>query len=249
VIANAGVQPKAMGAIMSFEQMTRYTHSVNTNGILNTVFPLSNKFRQLKNGKQFIIISSASSFIPLIGTAYPSTKAWATQFGRNYRHEMCYDNVSVVTITPGFVGTQFVSNIDASLLFWQMSPEECARKIFNASRTDESLCLMPKYRYMALINVLAVLGYKFVDYIGAITKVREPCNDFELPPLDIKGDENDGVLTQKQVGGLGDFIVPPDLPNNQSTSKEKLTIPNSDSIKSNNASFNHTLTTKSNKND
>ena len=179
VVANAGIAPHNLSHL-SFEEMTRKTHEINTTGVMNTIFPLKNVFRSRKSGSQFIIISSASSFFPLAGTAYPASKAWATQFGRTLRQELAFENVSVVTICPGFVDTPLLDKVSRDYTIWRITPQQLARRVIVASQNDESLCVFPTWRWFALYHIFWTIGFKLMDYIAFQTKIREPCSDLLL---------------------------------------------------------------------
>lgn len=79
--------------------------TVNILGVMRTVraaLPF------LKKGSKVIIMGSQSSFQPLPEfNVYASTKAFILHFGRALHAELSKDGVSVTTVCPGYVATEF----------------------------------------------------------------------------------------------------------------------------------------------
>ena len=146
--------------------MCRITTDVNVVGVMNTIFPLKNIFRKRRSG-QFVLLSSLLSIEPVCVVAYPASKAWVKSFGRGLRQELSSENVSVVTVLPGWVSTQILSNLPTDMTFPMMvAPEVMSKRIFNAARNDEGVAISPISFGFILIALSTVLGPKLFDFLG-----------------------------------------------------------------------------------
>lgn len=86
--------------------------NVNIIGLMRTV-RLALPF--LKNGSQIILMGSQSAFQPLPEfNVYASTKAFVLHFGRALSRELKKDGISVTTVCPGYVDTEFFSVAEKS---------------------------------------------------------------------------------------------------------------------------------------
>lgn len=86
--------------------------NVNILGLMRTV-RLALPF--LKNGSHIILMGSQSAFQPLPEfNVYASTKAFVLHFGRALSRELKKDGISVTTVCPGYVDTEFFSVAEKS---------------------------------------------------------------------------------------------------------------------------------------
>ncbi len=102
VYVNAGVSASTLKDV-KYEEMARQVIDINVVGILNTVFPLRDAFKERKRG-QFVIIASIAGIASLPGNhPYAASKAAAISLGQGFRSELRKFGVGVTVICPGFV--------------------------------------------------------------------------------------------------------------------------------------------------
>eukprot|EP01098_Paradermamoeba_levis_P016522 TRINITY_DN895_c0_g1_i1.p1 TRINITY_DN895_c0_g1~~TRINITY_DN895_c0_g1_i1.p1 ORF type:complete len:309 (-),score=106.66 TRINITY_DN895_c0_g1_i1:42-968(-) len=128
VIANAGVSSETLG-LRNLDESAAPLVDININGVLNTVFPIVQRFRKRRNG-QLAIMSSAAGLAPLLSSPiYSATKAFVRYFGEGLRPMLAVDRVGVTVICPGFVRspmTDAVAKKKVTLPFLVESDEAAA---------------------------------------------------------------------------------------------------------------------------
>ena len=108
LIANAGVG--GMGGHDNTTLLEEFTEVTDTNlqGVWNTVFPLVERMCSRGYG-QVALMSSMSAYFPALGAfEYSAAKSNLSSAGRALRRYCEQFNVSVCTITPGFVRTKIL---------------------------------------------------------------------------------------------------------------------------------------------
>lgn len=103
IIANAGISPEQQKHKKQ-ENILRDTYQTNITGVLNTIFPLYDRFIERRHG-HFVLISSIASFGNIAHPAYSSSKALITTLGQGLRRDLSEFNVNVSVVCPGFIRT------------------------------------------------------------------------------------------------------------------------------------------------
>jgi NAD(P)-dependent dehydrogenase (short-subunit alcohol dehydrogenase family) len=195
VVCNAGIAPHQFPHL-THEEQHYLVQDINVRGVMNTFFPLKNAFRQRKTG-QFIIMSSASGFMQLIGTSYPSSKAWAMTFGRTCRQELAYDNVSVVTCCPGFVSTPLIQKLKKEPPA-VISVETFSQRVVQAAMKNESTLLFPWFVYCVQLFMNA-MGPQMADIFAYLAHVRETYADLDLNEVEKQKNEKSKVANVEKI--------------------------------------------------
>jgi NAD(P)-dependent dehydrogenase (short-subunit alcohol dehydrogenase family) len=122
VWANAGVvatmagTPTASGKREStLKQRLDLVINVNGMGVLNTITPLLDRFRERKRGHLAITASLASFFIFPQVTGYSVSKRMVYRLGRDLSVVLKPYNIDVSVICPGFVDTPLVQDASKNL--------------------------------------------------------------------------------------------------------------------------------------
>ncbi|EFA85020.1 short-chain dehydrogenase/reductase family protein [Heterostelium album PN500] len=167
VIANAGVTEILLPNSMTYEEKVYKVGEINMNGILNTIFPLLNAFRERKNG-QIVLTSSISSLVPFVLPAYCGSKYWVTGYGACLRQELASWGIGVTVLVPGFVRTQMADTIEMAQPF--VKKPEVSAKIFVEHIKQNPALATDNRSLLYLVNVLNKIqqpnfrdGYMFIQ--------------------------------------------------------------------------------------
>lgn len=105
LLANAGVTETTVGLDGQLEAATRRLTDINLIGVYNTIFPVLERMKVRRAG-QVAIMSSLAGFGALTGAvAYSTTKVAVKALAYGLRGVYARDNVSVVSVNPGFIRT------------------------------------------------------------------------------------------------------------------------------------------------
>ena len=197
VIANAGVSPFGL-THLEFEAQNHLVTDVNVHGVLNTVLPLHNAFRRAGahgDVKQFLLVSSGTSVLPITASPYTGSKAFVTMWGRALRQELATWNVSVVIANPAWIETAMVADVrKRTTVPWPLGTDDATKRMLEACDIDEGTYIDPPTKYIPMFMFGTSLGYKMWDWLASKMK-RNPYYadaDVSTPPQ---------LSCQQQAGG------------------------------------------------
>ena len=156
VINNAGLHHRGPLASRTAEDLAAM---VNVNLVAPIVL-LRAALPLLQRGSVVVNVASLAGFVPLSGAAtYSATKAGLRWFGRATNEELRSQGITVCTVSPGPVDTDFFLNeLDsvAPITFSQpmSTPDEVAEKVLECLRTGRQEIAVPWFS-----GKLATLGY------------------------------------------------------------------------------------------
>ena len=156
IIANAGISAGTSNGGESYEQL-KAIFDTNIYGVINSFFPLINKFKQRKSG-QIAIISSMASFQALPSApAYSSSKACIRFLGSALRAELKPFNIKVNIICPGYIKTP-MTEVNKFPMPFIMEADKATKYIKKQLAKNNPLIIFPKILYfsMKLINLLPI---------------------------------------------------------------------------------------------
>ncbi|EFA81010.1 putative syntaxin 10 [Heterostelium album PN500] len=104
VIANAAVSEPSAPNDLSYEEKVRYLTDTNVYGVLNTILPLLQRFRDRHHG-QIVVVGSLSTYVTHIFPAYVGSKSWCHGWTNTLRQELAPYGIGVTYIAPGMVDT------------------------------------------------------------------------------------------------------------------------------------------------
>eukprot|EP00461_Guttulinopsis_vulgaris_P000778 UN00778 len=166
VIANAGISPEQQQHKPQ-EAIYRDTFDVNINGVLNTIFPLYERFVTRKSG-HFVLISSIASFGNIAHPAYSSSKSLITTLGQGLRRDLAPHGVKVTTVCPGFIKSRITIERHESrkggLPFFQ-EQEPSADKIYHGIQENIGVLVFPVQLHV-LAWLLRFLPFYVQDFIA-----------------------------------------------------------------------------------
>ena len=186
VVANAGIDADRMLAQgLHQTEIYRRVTQVNVNGVLNTVEPIVDRFKQrsmspkgqsnepkLVNGQiaprcptQIVIVSSIAGQFPLLHGAYSASKAWSTMYARCLRADLTKHNVSVIACCPGFVKTPLLDNISEKTdeLLFVVNVEDLSQEIISATQKDMGHFIFSRKCYL-IAQAERLIGCNFYDF-------------------------------------------------------------------------------------
>jgi short-subunit dehydrogenase len=126
IIYAAGVMPGVGPDEFSIEK-DRDMVAVNVTGAMAWLDLAARRFQAERKGQIVGISSVAGDRGRRPYPGYAATKAALTCFLESLRNRLSRHGVSVVTVKPGFIGTDMLKN--AAKVFWVITPEDCARRI------------------------------------------------------------------------------------------------------------------------
>ena len=120
VIANAGISGGSHKGNEAVEQIIRI-YDTNIYGVLHTIYPAIELFKQ-KNSGQIAITSSLAGYSGLPSApAYSSSKACVKALGKGLRGQLARFGIEVSTICPGFVRSRITDENEHIMPFFMES--------------------------------------------------------------------------------------------------------------------------------
>lgn len=154
LIANAGVSGGVLGKEDS-EESIRQIFDTNIYGVINTVLPCIDIFKQQNKG-QIALMSSIAGFRGLMNCpAYSSSKNFVKAWGEALRGALKTNNIKVNVICPGFVKTPLTDKNLFKMPFL-MQPEKAAKIIQKGILKNKSIIAFPIIMHF-LIALLTAL--------------------------------------------------------------------------------------------
>jgi NAD(P)-dependent dehydrogenase (short-subunit alcohol dehydrogenase family) len=147
IIYAAGAMPKVAIDEFSVEK-DREIVEVNVLGAIAWLDLAARHFQERRAGQIVAISSVAGERGRRPYPAYCASKAALTTFLESLRNRLTRLGVSVVTVKPGFIGTDMLKN--AEKVFWVITPEECARRILaGADARRQSFYVPARWGFVA----------------------------------------------------------------------------------------------------
>lgn len=166
IIANAGISPEQQRE-KAQEDILRDTYKTNITGVLNTIFPVYQRFIDRRRG-HFVLISSIASFGNIAHPAYSSSKALITTLGQGLRRDLAEFNVNVTVVCPGFIRTNMTRERHESrpngLPFYQ-EVDTSAELIYNGVAHNIDVLVFP-FALQVLAWALRFIPFYMLDYIA-----------------------------------------------------------------------------------
>ncbi len=154
VIANAGIGYSVKNAIPSFEE-SRRIFEVNVFGVMNTIAPALNYFKDQEHG-HIVAISSIAGYNGLPGTsAYSASKSAVTKLFESYAIDFKRLNIDVTCIHPGFIDTPLTQRNHHPMPFIKTA-EQAAEKFYEAIEKKKNYYAYPFF-FASLVRILGAL--------------------------------------------------------------------------------------------
>jgi NAD(P)-dependent dehydrogenase (short-subunit alcohol dehydrogenase family) len=166
VWANAGVvatmagKPTASGKREStLKERLDLVINVNGMGVLNTITPLLDRFKERRNGHLAITASLASLFIFPQVTGYSVSKRMVYRLGRDLSVVLKPYNIDVSVICPGFVNTPLVQDASKNLknrkIPFQLDVNKAAKIVKKALDERQEVLMFPWFTIIGsfLMNI------------------------------------------------------------------------------------------------
>ena len=154
IIANAGVSGGVLGK-EDTEESIRQILNTNINGVINTVLPAIDIFKQKKEG-QIALMSSIAGFRGLMNCpSYSASKNFVKAWGEALRGSLKPDNIKVNVICPGFVKTPLTDKNLFKMPFL-MQADRAAQIIKNGLLKNKGIIAFPKIMHFTIALVTAL---------------------------------------------------------------------------------------------
>lgn len=141
VIANAGVASGVLGA-KETTQSTRTIFQTNVLGVMNTVLPAIELFKQ-KGAGQIALISSLAGYRGMASCpAYSASKACVKAWGEGLRGLLAPDRIAVSVICPGFIETP-LTDVNRFKMPFLMQPDKAAAAIKKRLEKNPAIIAFP----------------------------------------------------------------------------------------------------------
>lgn len=144
VVANAGAIISTIdGESKTTEQCYNELLDINAKGVLNTVFPIIERFRGRRDG-QLAVVGSLSGYVFFPGKvgAYSSTKSYVIALGEALRVELEKFKVGVTVVNPGFVESNMTVQ-DREHMPFLVPTERACRIIVDGIRYNDAEVVFP----------------------------------------------------------------------------------------------------------
>lgn len=151
VVANAGI---GVGGLVEDLDRSGWDRSIDVNirGVVNTVLPAYERFRQQGSGQIVLMASLAGLAATPLLTPYAMTKAAIVNLGASLRPEAARHGVGVTTVCPGPVETPLLDEASptpgtsvrrylVASAGKPIAPEALADQVVDAVRKDEALVI------------------------------------------------------------------------------------------------------------
>jgi short-subunit dehydrogenase len=158
IIYAAGVMPPVAPHEFAIEK-DREMVAVNLTGAIAWLDLAAHRFQTERSGQIVGISSVAGERGRRPYPAYGATKAALTAFLESLRNRLSRLGVSVVTVKPGFIGTDMLKN--AAKTFWVISPEECARRILAGADARRQSFYVPRRWGLVAFVIRSIPSFVF----------------------------------------------------------------------------------------
>lgn len=162
VFANAGVSTGA-----ETTENVYNTFEINVMGVLNTVTPVVDLYRQNKSGaKTVVIMASIAGYHGLAACpSYSATKACVKAYGEALRNNLRPEGIQVNVVCPGFVKSRITDQNTCPMPFF-MSASSAAEIIAERVAKNVGLIAFPwPMRFVAWL--ISILPNRISDFIYA----------------------------------------------------------------------------------
>ncbi len=158
VIANAGV-----ATVCECPDNIYNTFNINVFGVLNTVVPAVELFKEQKSG-QIAILSSIAGYHGLAACpSYSASKACVKAYGEALRCDLQKYNIKVNVVCPGFIRSRITEQNTCTMPFF-MEADEAAETI--ATRLEQNIGLIAFPWQMRLATwLISILPNWLSDFI------------------------------------------------------------------------------------
>lgn len=161
VIANAGV-----ATLQETPENIFNTFNVNVNGVLNTVLPIVEIYKNRKetSNKSIAIVASIAGYHGLPSCpAYSASKACVKAYGEALRGSLKADGIKVSVICPGFIRSRITDKNTCSMPFFMEAPQ-AAEIIVTRLEKNIGLIAFPwPIRFVTWL--MSILPNKLSDFI------------------------------------------------------------------------------------
>jgi short-subunit dehydrogenase len=141
VIANAGISSGTSSGLEEFSKI-KEVFDINLYGVLNTITPAINKFKEIGKG-QVVIVSSLASYRGMSGSpAYCSSKAAVRVYGEALRDLLRDDNIKVNIVCPGFIRSGITDQNNFKMPFF-METEKAVKIIAKGIDKNKAVIAFP----------------------------------------------------------------------------------------------------------
>lgn len=162
VFANAGISGGSHKGNEAIEQTIRI-YDTNIYGVLHTIYPAIEIFKNKSKG-QIAITSSLAGFNGLPSApAYSSSKACVKALGKGLRGQLARFGVEVSTICPGFVRSRITDENEHVMPFF-MEANKAANIIIKGLEKNKGLIAFP-WQMRGILHFIAMLPSFISDAI------------------------------------------------------------------------------------
>ncbi len=170
VFANAG-----RGTGRESTENVHHTFDLNVGGVVNTVLPAIEVFRQRGKGGQIVLTASIAGYAPLSGCpSYSATKACLKTWGLSLRGFLRKEGIRVNVLCPGFVRSRLTDRNTCPMPFFMEAPR--AAKII-VSRVERNVGLIAFPWPMRLASwFLSILPWRLAEFIGSMLPEKNADN-------------------------------------------------------------------------
>jgi short-subunit dehydrogenase len=161
VIANAGVS----SGVETPENIFN-TFEINVGGVVNTIVPVIEIFKNKKHG-QIALVSSIAGYHGLASCpSYSASKACIKAYGEGLRIHLKPHNIRVNTICPGFVRSRITDKNTCPMPFF-MEADKAAKLIAHRLEKNIGLIAFP-FPMRFAVWLMNVLPNSFSDFVYSL---------------------------------------------------------------------------------
>jgi len=162
VIANAGISAGSRGGSEDYQQL-KDIFDTNIYGVINSIYPLIEKFKARKAGQIAIISSMAGLKALPSAPAYSCSKVCVKFFGDSLRADLKKYNIKVNIIFPGYIKTP-MTEVNEFPMPFLMDADKAAKKIRIGLKKNKAYIIFPKIMYY-VIQTTKLLPLRLSDLI------------------------------------------------------------------------------------
>lgn len=170
VFANAG-----RGTGRETAENVRKTFALNMGGVVNTVLPAIDIFRNGKRGGQIVLTASIAGYAPLAGCpSYAGTKAGVKSWGLSLRGFLRPEGIRVNVVCPGFVRSRITDRNTCPMPFFMEAPK-AANTILARVRRNVGLISFPWPMRLG-VWLMSALPWRISEVIGRLLPEKNADN-------------------------------------------------------------------------
>jgi short-subunit dehydrogenase len=153
-----GILPDQKSCESSYPE-TFKSLQINALSVISLLTGLANRMEQDRHGKIVVISSVSGDRGRKTNYVYGTAKAMVSTFLQGLRNRLCSNNVSVVTVKPGFIDTPMTAHFKKGMLW--ASADKVAADIVKGVKKDKDIIYTPIVWRLIMLVIKSIPEFVF----------------------------------------------------------------------------------------